>query len=245
MNQILYTGKNKNKSKTSSNVVFFSIVIIIFAICIIALGIFLFTRTKQQNGNEVANNSNQNTENGQSQSNEKENQPNEPEQEDIKVEFTSTDGGIKFAVTSEKIIKSIEYNWDKGENVNVEVPQDSTELEQNVEITKGTHTIYVTVTDIDGNTKSISQKVKAAIEPEVTIGTDGVSKFVIKAKDEENLKKLTIILNDKTTELDISGTEYEYSIEIPEGDSHIKVIVENTSSLTAQKEAQIRGFVKR
>ncbi len=237
MNQILYTGgKNKKSGMSDKNkiVIFFVIFIIIFASCLIFIGSNLLSKVKNNN---VGNNNP--TQNPSENIN-----PNEPviQEANVNISFESEVGGVKITVESigNTIIQSVTYWWDEEEAVTSEVSD--VQYETVVASKQGTHKLNVEVIDENGNKKTIDQIVIGDAGPEVTILTDGVSNYVIRAKDDEKVEKLVIILNGETQEITVNDKEIEYTIPIPQGDSLIEVTAYNLNGLTTNKKAKITNF---
>lgn len=232
MNQILYTGKGKkNNNSMNKTIIIFAIIIIIFAICLISIGVYIFSKTKiNENVEEMP-----------------VDEIEEPvvEESIFEIYFSALSGKVKVNIESENKIESANYRWDEEEEIDIELGDDEYSIETQIEATKqGTHMLYITVTDIEGNTETKEQKVIGASEPEVKISTDGVSNYVITVKDDEEITKMIIDLNGVKTEVEVNEAEYEYKIAIPEGDSVIEVTAYNINNLTATKKAKITGFVK-
>lgn len=228
MNQILYTGNGKNKADVNVVLRVFVVLLIIFAICFVALGIYLYNGTRTEE--EIGNNNPQT--------------PIEPTIESkIDIAFSSITDGVKIKIKSNLEIASATYRWDEGDNVDIELESNTTEITEEVDIKQGIHTLYVTVIDIEGNEKTKEQRVIGDKEPELVITTDGVSNYVIQAKDDEQLSKVVIILNNETIlEKEINEKEFEYKVEIPEGNSLIEVKVYNLNNLLTTKKGKVTGF---
>ena len=130
----------------------------------------------------------------------------------------------------------------------VERPKPSPD-EAIIESKPGTHQLTLSITDIDGYEKILDQEVIGRIVddtvPELTIGTDGVSKYVINAKDDQKITKIVVVLNEEVIEIPVEQKEYTYEVEIPEGDSLIEVTAYNLNYLSIKKSAIIKGFKKR
>lgn len=227
MNQILYTGGKNRKgglNDTQKIVIFFVVFIIIFGICAIAIGANLINKVK----NTEPTNTNPGT------------SGNAPVEADIKVEFESQVGGVKVIVTSSINIKDIKYWWNEEEATTLEIADKK--YETVIPSRQGAHTLNIKVTDEEGNEKEATQLVIGDSGPEVTILTDGVSNYVITAKDDEKLTKLVIVLNGETQEIEVNDKEIEYKVAIPQGDSIIKVTAYNLNELTTTKKAKITNF---
>lgn len=248
MNQILYTGGKRGNGGTGNInkvVIVFVVLITIFAICLIALGVFLNTKVK----NETGTNPSGTTENpGQSTStNTTEEEPDEPEEPEepiikskISIKFDSQLGGVQVKITSRQKLKNITYWWDEEEQTIIET--DKNEYEILIPSKQGTHTLNVEVTDQNGTLEDAEQLVIGDSEPELEITTDGVSNYVIKAKDDQGIKKIVIILNGETQEVEVGEKQIEHKVAIPQGYSLIDVTVYNVNEISVNKKAKITNF---
>ena len=238
MNQILYTG-GKNKKGGFGDIrkiiIFFVVLIIIFAIIAIAIGVNLLSKVKNENkGNMVGNTTANNTTNT---------TPEPVVESEIKIDFESQVGAVKVIVTSNLKIQNIVYWWDEEEKTTIEVNEAEHEFE--IPSKHGTHELHIEVTDIEGYTETIKQVVIGASEaelPQLTIGTDGVSNYVITVTDAEEVDKIVIILNGETQEVKVNAKEFEHKVAIPQGDSLIDVTVYNVNGLSTNKKAKITNF---
>lgn len=230
MNQILYTGGKKGKSKKNYDIrkilIFFAIFIVVFAISLISIGANLLNKVEAPK-NGISNNNTI---------------PEEPViKGNIKIKFSSVEDGVKLNVISDIEIKKVEYCWDEEELTTVELGNDI-EYETIIPTKQGTHTLKVYVTDMNGNEENKEQLVIGDTEPELKIGTDGISNYVVKASDDEQLTKITIKINEETQEIEINDKEFEISLPIPAGNSIIDVTVYNLNGLSINKKAQIKNF---
>ena len=234
MNQILYTGGKKgNNTGIQKVIIAFVIAIIIFGIAAIAIGGNLLNKVeipKNEIGSNNTGNNNTVTE--------------QPEIDSkIEIKFSSVADGVKLNITSAVQLKTIEYWWDEEEPTVVETAE--TVNETIVPTKQGTHTLTVKVTDIKEYQKTKEQLVIGDSEPELTIGTDGISNYVIKAKDDEQLTKIIIKVNEQLEEIEINSKTFEKAVPIPVGDSLIEVTVYNLNELSVNKKAKITNFQSR
>lgn len=233
MNQILYTGGKKGRNGTNSDMrkilIIFAVFIILFAICAIAIGGNLLSKVEAPK-NEVSNNNTNNT------------TTEDPIiQGNIEIKFSSVEDGVKLNIISDIEIATVEYCWDEEELKTIELGNE-TEYETVIPTKQGTHTLKVYVVDIKGNEENKEQLVIGDTEPEVTIGTDKISNYVVKAKDDEQLTKIIIKINEETQEIEINDKEFEISLPIPEGDSIIDVTAYNLNGLSVNKKAKVTNF---
>ncbi len=239
MNQILYTG-GKNKSKgandTQKIIIFFVVFVIIFAICLIGVGINLLSKVKNEN-NTLGNTTGT--------------PGQEPEKpvivSNIKIELEAQTNSIKAVIKSNKKIKDISYWWDEEEPIEVESEVEfGTEYEMSIDSKPGTHQLTIKAIDENGYEKVLEQEVIGKVVddtvPELVISTDRISKYIITAKDDQQIKKLVIILNGERKEVAVNEKEIRYEVDIPIGDSLLDVTAYNLNDLTNQKRAVIRNF---
>ena len=225
MNQILYTGGKNKKSKMTDMqkiILFFVVFIIIFAICIISLA------TNSLNKLKASENNTTNT------------VPETPVASVIKIGFESQLGAIKVTVTSDKKIESISYWWDE-ESPTLLQPDD-VKYETIIQSRQGTHKLNIEVVDENGNKKTEQKTVIGDAGPELTISTDSINNYVINVKDDEEVDKIIIKLNDKIEEIEVNKKEFEYKLPIPKGDSLIDVTAYNLNGLSTNRKAKITGF---
>ena len=251
MNQILYTGGKRGNGGTGNInkvVIVFVVLIIIFAISLIAVGIILKTRVKDETeigNNEITEKPGQSTS---TNTTEEEpggtEKPKEPEETTIKskisIKFDSQLGGVQVKITSRQKLKNITYWWDEEEQIIIET--DKNEYEILIPSKQGTHTLNVEVTDQNGTLEDAEQLVIGDSEPELEITTDGVINYVIKAKDDQGIKKIVIKLNGETQEVEVGEKQVEHKVAIPQGYSLIDVTVYNVNEISVNKKAKITNF---
>lgn len=253
MNQILYTGGKKGKNGTNDTnkvVIVFVVLIVVFAICLIGIGINLYTKVKNETGTDISDldkpgqSGSTNTIVDQPGELDKPDKPEEPKEPEIKskisIKFDSQLGGVQLKVTSRQKLKTISYWWDEEEPTIVE--SEENEYEVVIASKQGTHTLNVEVIDQNDTVETAEQLVIGDSEPELQISTDGVSNYVIKAKDDQEIKKILIKLNGEIQEIEVGDKQIEYKVPIPQGYSLIEVTVYNINEISVTKKAKITNF---
>ena len=255
MNQILYTGGKRGNGGTNDTnkiVIVFVLLIVVFAICLIGVGINLFTKVKNETGTDISDldkpgqSGTTNTIGDSPEEPDKPEEPEEPKEPVIKskisIKFDSQLGGVQLKVTSRQKLKSISYWWDEEEPTIVEIEESENEYEEIIESKQGTHTLNVEVIDQNNTVETAEQLVIGDSEPELEISTDGVSNYVIKAKDDQEIKRIVITLNGETQEIEVGDKQIEHKVPIPQGYSLIEVTVYNINELSVTKKAKITNF---
>ena len=130
------------------------------------------------------------------------------------------------------------YRWDEEEEARVDI--NSNEIEELVDIPMGLHVLTVIVVDENNLTETIEQEVNGVTKPQVEVTTDGSSNFIIKASDEQGIKRIELIINEtEKYYLDLEKNlpleerkEFEYSYPLQQGNNRLEVTVYNESGET-------------
>jgi len=144
---------------------------------------------------------------------------------------------VKIIVESDKTISYISYNWDGGEEKQVQI--NDVRTEQLLDVANGKHVLNVVAVD-EEKESSESFEVIGDIKPTLNMTTDNVNLF-IKASDDEGLTKMTIQVYDtgEIREFEINDKQYSKTIaiqgeEIPlqRGENKIIITVYNVNELS-------------
>lgn len=124
---------------------------------------------------------------------------------------------VKLTAQSENTISYVSYNWDGGEETQIQV--NDVKTEQLIDILKGEHTLNIVVVDIEGGETAKSIKMIGDTKPTLNITTDNVNLF-IEASDDEKLTKLVVEIYDtkETKEFDINEPTFSKKISIKNGE---------------------------
>ena len=160
-------------------------------------------------------------------------------QGDIDIVINSDKNKITIDLEGKEQLSYMTYRWDDEEETTIEIGDiKTTQIINN--IPSGEHTLTVVVVDINNKTETKTQQVKGVSKPKINVTTDG-SKFIIKASDEEGIKKIQFILNeteksvihlDQIWELPEDRREYKYEYPIKEGENKLEVRVYNESNVS-------------
>lgn len=153
-----------------------------------------------------------------------------------------TDGKIKLTAHSDVEIAYISYNWDGGEETQIQV--DDVKIEKIIEAIEGEHTLKVVLVDKDGKEATGEIKTKGDNKPTLDITRDANNTNIyIKTTDDEGLSKI-IIENYNTGEKDeyeITGKEYNMTIPLKQGDNKLIITVYNVNGTQHKRRV---GIVK-
>lgn len=155
------------------------------------------------------------------------------------ISFEAEGNELLITANSSEELSYMTYRWDDEEETKVDIQ--STQIEHSVEIPKGLHKITVILVDINNHTETKEQEVKGVTKPKLDVTTDGVENFIIRASDEEGLKKLVFMINgtDKY-KIELEGRkELEYSYPLRDGENIIEVVVLNQSDIQETFKAKV------
>ena len=164
------------------------------------------------------------------------------------VKYFGEDFDVNVTIKAEgnEQLSYLTYRWDEQEETKVEINDVS--VEQSISVPSGLHTLTVVVVDINNKTEIKEQEVKGVSKPKVEITTDGSSNFIIKASDEEGIKKVEFIINETDKNrinldqvLPIEERKsFEYSYPLHEGENKLEVRVYNESDVSEVFKALVR-----
>ncbi|MCR5186215.1 MAG: hypothetical protein K6D97_03770 [Clostridia bacterium] len=245
MNQILdYTPNgsnrtNKNGGTKSDKVVrILAIFLMIFAVMLV--GIAVYSRT-------VGNSKKKET-------------PAEVTYTDAKIsyEINEEENKVKVKVSHDKVIDKISYNWDTGKARDVDGNAKS-EFEIDLDLSKGSHTLFINVTDTEGHITTDSKTFKSdngkdIIIPNINISPEmieGKAVVVITATDETEIEYITYRWNNdeeqKVTVDDVEENDERKKItvelEIFEGSNDLTIFARDKAGNQASIQKSLNGLL--
>lgn len=156
-------------------------------------------------------------------------------QGDIMINFELDGNNIKITGEGKSNLAYMTYRWDDGEETRIDV--NTVRFEEFTEIPKGLHTLTVIVVDENNKTEEKSQEVKGVTKPKLEVGTDGASKFIIRASDEVGLSRVEFLINEgdedeEKNAITLDGqTEFEFEYEFHQGENRLEVRVYNVDDV--------------
>lgn len=158
---------------------------------------------------------------------------------EIKLEENKKD--IKITATGKEQLSYMTYRWDDEDETRIDI--DSQETEQVIEAQKGLHTLTVVVVDINNETQKKEQQVQGVTKPKIEVTKDKSNNIVIKASDEEGIKKIEFIINEnKNNVLDVESAlplekrkEIKYKYPLQDDDNKLEIKVYNESDACETK----------
>ena len=167
----------------------------------------------------------------------------------ININFEVDGSNLKVTADSANQLSYMTYRWDEEDEQTIQI--NSTSTEQLIEIPMGQHTITVSVVDINNNTETKEQEVRGVTKPNVEVTTDGSSNFIVRASDDEGIKRIEFIYNEtEKSAIDLDKVypdveqrkQFEYNqLPIRDGENRLEVTVYNESGVSNT----VRVFVKK
>ena len=131
---------------------------------------------------------------------------------------------VKLTVQSDNTISYISYNWDGGEEKQIQI--NDVKTEQLIDILEGEHKLNIVVVDINGGEATESKVIKGDNKPTIKITSDAnKTKLYIVASDDEGLTKMTIQNYDTKKEKKYEINDKQYNEEIPLQSEDKKLII--------------------
>ena len=167
-------------------------------------------------------------------------------QGEINIDLEVDGNNRKILANGKNELSYMTYRWDDQDEERIEI--NSTQTEQTISIPKGLHTLTIIVVDINNKTETKEQEIKGVTKPKVEVTTDGSANFIIKASDEEGIKRVEFIINEtdkKMLNLDQvlpleQRKEFEYAYPLQEGENKLEVRVYNESDVSEVARVLVR-----
>ena len=158
---------------------------------------------------------------------------------DININIEPEGNNLKVTANGINQLQYMTYRWDDGEETRVDI--EGNEVEEIIETPRGLHTLTIIVVDMNNKTETKEQEVNGVTKPKLEVTADDNSEnFIIKASDEQGIKKVEFIINgtekfrlDLASQLSLEERkEFEYSYPLHDGENKLEVTVYNESDVT-------------
>lgn len=164
---------------------------------------------------------------------------------DININIEPEGNNLKVTANGINNLQYMTYRWDDEDETRVDI--EGKEVEEIIEIPRGLHKLTVIAVDEKNQTETKEQEVNGVTKPKLEVTTDGSSNFIIKASDEDGIKKVQFIINEEEKyELDLEAQlapedrkEFEYAYPLHDGKNKLEVIVYNNSDITENFKAMV------
>lgn len=224
MNQILsvennYKKKSKNKGPLEIKTIirFFSIAMLIFGCFTIGSGSYSIYKNSSEGVTE--------------------------EKPGITLSEGSSENMVNLQITHNRELSKVEYNWNDEEKVSIDC-SGKKKINEEIEKPKGTNTLSVYVSDINGIETTMSREYErdAGIQIDITAESNGIK---VVAQSESQLKYMTYKWDDEEAQrVDINDTKIEQVIDIPKGLHEITIEVYNEYDQKQVKTQEVQGVTK-
>ena len=145
---------------------------------------------------------------------------------------------VKIVAKDETELDYIAYYWNSEEKTEQLARENSPkQIEEKVEVKKGENKLTVIAVDKAGNEEKVEKTYKGATKPKLEV-IENEDNIIIKASDEEAIKKIDIVQNGMEYSTDAENTgaslgvkNVEFPQTLVEGRNNIKITVYNVSGL--------------
>jgi len=148
---------------------------------------------------------------------------------------------IKVTAQSNVQISYISYNWDGGEEKQIQI--NDVKTEQLIEVPEGEHTLNVVLVDSEGQETTQSQTIKGDNKPTVNITTDSnKTNLYIEASDDEGLTKMKVENYDtkEVKEYEINDKQYSQAIPLQIGENKLIITIYNVNGVKNEQRVRVQ-----
>ena len=160
------------------------------------------------------------------------------------VSIEGSNGKIKITAKDNEKMSYLTYRWDDEEEKRIDATEESSaQIEKEIEIPAGQHTLTVVAVNSRNLTKTKEQQVKGVKKPYITVvqDADDLKYLILSVTDEEAVKDIIFDLNGKEYELNLSNyheKSIQYRIEMEQGDNIIKITAVNFDGAESKFEGE-------
>lgn len=156
--------------------------------------------------------------------------PNKPK---ISWYYNAETRKIDIVVESQKGIDNLTYQWENEEEVVIEnTEENQKQLTTTIDAKRGTNKIYITATDLEGNTQIKDEIIQGIYKPEFIVQLINNRTLFIEVKHDMGFKKLVININGQELVYDENHPQYnkettsiDTSVELAPGIVTVKISV--------------------
>lgn len=149
------------------------------------------------------------------------------------LSIEAVNGKLKLTAKDNEKMSYITYRWDDDEEIKIDVTEETlAQIEQEIEIPRGQHTLTVIAVNSRNLSSTKTQEVKGVTKPIVSVvqDADDLKYVILSVSDEEAIKNVLIDLNGQKYQIDLS--EYrekaiQYKLELGQGENVIKITATN------------------
>lgn len=225
MNQILQIENKKSKESVEITkiVKFFAVTIGIFSVILIGLGSYYLIKNNKEENDKKA---------------QLAAIPN--------VDITQEEESISIKIQGSVAISKIVYDWNGEQTATIE-GNNSTSLEELIDLPIGTNILNLTVIDVNGKENKYQREYTLnSKKPVIELTLTKDYKIKISVKDTTGLKYINYSWNEgEKTKVNVkkeSPNLIEEIVEIPLGQNTLKVEAINKDEITSSKELEVKGI---
>lgn len=150
------------------------------------------------------------------------------------LSIEAVNGKIKVIAKDNEKMQYITYRWDEEPETKVNATVEaSAQIEQEIEIPQGKHTLTIIAVNSRNLTTEKTQDVKGVKKPSISVIQDAenMENIIVTIKDDEAVKNILYELNGKKYQIDLSNyhltTIPPFNIKLEPGENKISITVTN------------------
>ena len=151
----------------------------------------------------------------------------------IDLYYSETTAKIDIIARSDKGIDKLTYRWNEEEEITVNhTTEGQKEIKITIDAKRGVNDLYVTATDIEGNTQTKENPIKGIRSPDIKVELVNRNTISISISHDMGFKKIVININGQELVYDETNPQYSIetttlntSAEMPPGQAHVKIQV--------------------
>lgn len=151
------------------------------------------------------------------------------------------DKTLLITIVHDKELSKIEYNWNEDSKQTIDCSGQTT-VEQEITIPGGSNTLYLSVTDINGETAYLEQLFN--VDEDIVLEIVD-NELIVTAELETEISYMTYRWNTaEETRIEINDTSLEEAVQIPSGLNEITIVLVDVNNETIQKTQTVNGIIK-
>ena len=156
----------------------------------------------------------------------------------IDIARSTTTGKLEITVKDDRELKQVSYYWE-GDEPKVVTPDESdkTTVKIELDVAKGTKTVYVDAEDASGNLKNEYLKVTGSNGVKISVSVKD-NNFVVKLTSDNVITKATYTHNEKehkVTDIPKNAKQFEFKVPLEDGTNYLKINAFENDLMTEYK----------
>ena len=155
-----------------------------------------------------------------------------------KIVLEAVENKVRVTYKGDTEIAYMTYRWDEEDEKQIDI--DSNEIDEEIDVLSGSHTLTIVVVDVDNHTETRVKEIVGVPVPVIDVHlNDDNTKYVITVTDATNLQEIVLTLDEDETKKygqKISGKEFKVEFPLKENsENKMKIEVTNSDNQSAER----------